>query len=87
MVRHAPLRLIAGGRDGQINRPVDQADTGAARAAGTFSNDIQQLSCDGRTGFLCVAARQHLLFMIDIGFDGAPFRRQPSGDGLGFHTE
>jgi hypothetical protein len=29
--RHVPLRLIAGGRDGQINRSVDQADTGAAR--------------------------------------------------------
>jgi hypothetical protein len=25
MVCHAPLRLIAGGRDGKINRPVDQA--------------------------------------------------------------
>jgi hypothetical protein len=55
------LRLIAGGRDGQINRPVDQADTGAARAAGTLSNDIQQLSCDSRIGFQHATARQHLL--------------------------
>ena len=87
MVRHAPLHLIAGGRDGQINRPVNQADTGAARAAGTFGNDIQQLLCDGGTGFLRTATRQHPLFMIDFGFDVAPFRCHPSGDRLGFHTE
>ena len=87
MVRHTPLRLVAGGRDGQINRPVDQADTGAAQAAGTFGNDIQHLLCDGGTGFLRTAARQHLLLMIDIGVDGAPFRCHPSGDRLGFHTE
>jgi hypothetical protein len=87
MVRHAPLRLIAGGRDGQINCPVDQANTRPARAAGTFGSDIQQLLCDGGTGFLRTAARQHLLFMIDIGFDGLPFRRQSSGDRLGFHAE
>ena len=87
MVRYTPLRLIAGGRDGQINRPVDQTDTGAARAASTYGNDIQQLLCDGGTCFLRAAARQHLLFMIDIGFDGAPFRCHPSGDRFGFHTE
>ncbi|MCA6109376.1 hypothetical protein [Bradyrhizobium cenepequi] len=64
MARHAPLRLIAGGRDGQVNRSVDQADTGAARATGAFSNDIQELSCDSRTRLLGAAARQHLLVAI-----------------------
>jgi hypothetical protein len=87
MVRHAPLHLIAGERDGQINRPVNQADAGAARAAGTYGNDIQQLLCDDGTGFLRAAARQHLLLMIDIGFDGAPLGCHPSDDRLGFHTE
>ena len=37
MVRHAPLHLIAGARDGKINRPVNQADTGDARAAGALT--------------------------------------------------
>ncbi len=87
MVRHAPLRLIAGGHDGQINRPVNQADASAARAAGTFCNDFQQFLCDSGTSFLRAATRQHLLFTIDIGFDRAPFRCQLSGDGLGFHAE
>jgi hypothetical protein len=79
MVRHAPLCLIAGRRDGKINRPVNQADTGEARAAGTFSNDIQQALRDDGTCFSRPAARQHLLFTIDIGFDGVPFRRNLSG--------
>ncbi len=57
MVRHAPLHLIAGGRDCKINRPVNQADTGAARAAGAFSNDIQHFLCDDGTCFLLAAAR------------------------------
>src|ERR1700730_11167198 len=43
--------------------------------------------CDDGTCFLRAAARQHLLFTIDIGFDGAPFRRKLSGDGFGFHAE
>ena len=87
MVSHAPLRLIAGGRDGKINRPVNQADTGAARAAGAFSNNIQQFLCDDRTWFLLVAARQHFLFAVDIGLDGAPFCCNLSGDRFGFHAE
>jgi hypothetical protein len=87
MIRHAPLRLIAGGHDGKINRPVNQSDAGTARAAGAFSNDIQQAMCDDGTCFLLAAARQHLLFTIDIGFDGAPFRCNLSGDRFGFHPE
>ncbi len=80
-VRHAPLRLIAGGRDVKINRPVNQADTGETRATGAFSNDIQQVLCDDGTCFLLAAARQHLLFTIDIGFDRAPFRRNLPNSG------
>ena len=30
---------------------------------------------------------QHLLFAIDIRFDGAPFRCNLAGDRLGFHAE
>ena len=87
MVCHAPLRLIAGRYDGKINSPVDQADASAARAAGTFCDDIQQLSCDDGACFSRTAARQDLLFTIDIGFDGAPFRCNLSGDRFGFHSE
>ena len=87
MVRHAPLRLIAGGRDGKINRPVNQADKGEARAAGAFSNDIQQVLCADGTCLLRAAARQHFLFTIDFDFDGVPFGRELSGNRFGFHAE
>ena len=87
MVRHAPLRLIAGGLDGKIDRPVDQTDTGTARAAGAFSNDIQQILCGNGASFPRAAARQHLLFTIDLGFDGAPFRRNLSGNRFSVQTE
>ena len=46
MVHHAPLHLVAGGRDGKINRPANQADTGDARASAACSDDIQQVLCD-----------------------------------------
>jgi len=52
--------------------PGNQADAGAARAAGTFRNDISS-SVRRRDSFLRAAARQHLLLTLDIGFDGAPF--------------
>jgi len=52
---HAPQRVGVMARStARLIKPH-----GAARAAGTFGNDIQQLLCDGGTGFLRTAARQH----------------------------
>jgi hypothetical protein len=81
-VDDAPLQLIAGGRDGKVDRPIDQADRSAARTAGAFGDDIQQALCNDGTRFLGAAARPHLLFTIDIGFDGAPFRCKFSDNGF-----
>jgi hypothetical protein len=36
---------------------------------------------------LRAAARQYLLFTVGIGFDGAPFHRNLSGDWFGFNAE
>jgi hypothetical protein len=87
MIRRAPLRLITGGHDGKINRSINQADTGATRAARAFSDDIEQASCNSRTCFSRAAARQHSLLSIDIGLDRSPFRRNFSGNGFGFQAE
>jgi hypothetical protein len=55
-------------------RTMQAGRKGEARSAGAFGNDIQQLLCDGGTCLLRAAVCQHLLFTIDIGFDGAPSR-------------
>jgi hypothetical protein len=52
-------------------RPVIQADAGSSRAAGAFSMDIRQVLRGDGTCILRAASRQHLLFTIDIDFDGA----------------
>jgi len=79
VVRHAPLRLVAGGRDDEIDRPVDEADTGEAQMAGALGNDVQLASGDRRTCCSGAARRQHLLLCIEIARDQA---RKTSANGV-----
>ena len=87
MISNAPLCLVTGRDDSEIDSPVDPAHAGTSSTVGAFGDDVQQRSRRCRTSLLGTAVGQNDFFLLDFGFDGLPFRRHVSRRRLGFHAQ
>ena len=88
VVLDAPLRVVAGGADREIDCPVDQADSGTTASPGAFrAQIIQSLRNDG-AGIICAATLQALELTRNLCPRAGPFLRDRASDQRsGLHAE
>ena len=88
MIRNAPLRLVAHGTDGKVNRPVEYAGACAVASTVALQAQAEQPFCGRGTWLACLTLRDNFKILGDVGLYATPLVQQRAvGDWLSIHAK